>query len=109
MKYLSVCISSLLFLSVAQADDIKRDTIASCAYQAGTAYEIQLIRQTEGDDWQSFEANVKKIYAESQGREDLLAIAKRVFIYPADKSLDFIHEDVMNACLERHQGTERLF
>jgi len=109
MKYLSVYLSSLLFLSFAQADDIKRDTITSCAYQAGTAYEIQSIRQTEGDDWDTFEAKVKEIYAESQGREDLLDIAKRVFIYPADKSLDFIHDDIMNACIERHQGTERIF
>lgn len=109
MKYLSVCLSSLLSFSVAQADDIKRDTITSCAYQAGTAYEIQLIRQTEGDDWQTFENNVKEIYADSQGREDLLVIAKRVFMYPAEQSLDFIHDDIMNACMERHQGTERLF
>ena len=39
----------------------------------------------------------------------MLAIAKRVFIYPADKSLDFIHDEILNACIARQQGTEAEF
>lgn len=109
MKSLLTILISLLFLPFSHAEDIKRDTITSCAYQAGTAYEIQSIRQTEGDTWDVFEANVKDIYADSEGRDDLLVIANWVFMYPAEKSLDFIHDDIMNACLERQQGIERMF
>lgn len=89
--------------------ELQRGTITSCAYQAGTAYQIQNIRQVEGDDWESFEANIKEIYADSQGRDDMLAIANRVFIYPADKSLDFIHDEILNGCIARQQGTEPKF
>lgn len=98
-----------LFITAPLAEEMQRGTITSCAYQGGTAYEIQKIRQTEGDDWPAFEANIKRIYSESQGRDDLLVIAKRVFIYPADKSLEFIHDEIMNACIARQQGTEHKF
>lgn len=98
-----------LFIPTPLAADMQRGTITSCAYQAGTAYEIQKIRQAEGDNWETFESNVKKIYADSQGRDDLLVIAKRVFFYPAKKPLDFIHDEILNACIARQQGTESKF
>lgn len=98
-----------LFFTAPLAAEMQRGTITSCAYQAGTAYEIQKIRQSEGDDWPAFEANIKQIYSESQGRDDLLVIAKRVFIYPADKSLEFIHDEILDGCIARQQGTEPKF
>ncbi|MEX0615237.1 MAG: hypothetical protein WD177_04930, partial [Methylophaga sp.] len=55
-----------LFITAPLAAEMQRGTITSCAYQAGTAYEIQKIRQTEGDDWPAFEAKIKQIYSESQ-------------------------------------------
>lgn len=97
------------FATATFAEDIQRGTITSCAYQAGTAYQIQNIRQTEDDNWQTFVAKINKIYADSQGRDDLLIIAKSVFIYPADKSLEFIHDEILNACVARQQGTESKF
>ncbi|MDT8311639.1 MAG: hypothetical protein RQ732_09365 [Methylophaga sp.] len=109
MAYVFFAVLLSLFATATSAEDIQRGTITSCAYQAGTAYQIQNIRQTEGDDWQSFEAKVSKIYADSQGRDDLLIIAKWVFIYPADKSLEFIHDEMLNACITRQQGTEPKF
>lgn len=98
-----------LFATALQAEEMQRSTITSCAYQAGTAYEIQKIRQAEGDKWPEFEANINKIYADSQGRDDLLEIAKRVFIYPGEKSLEFIHDEILNACIARQKGTESRF
>lgn len=109
MNQAFVCLGAVLLSLSVHAEEMQRGTITSCAYQAGTAYEIQKIRQTEGDDWQTFEANIKKIYADSQGRDDLLIIAKRVFIYPPEKSLDFIHDEILNACIARQQGTEPKF
>lgn len=97
-----------LFSAVVQAEALERGNITSCAYQAGTAYEIQQIRQKEGHDWQEFEANIMQIYSESQGRKDLLAIAERVFIQPVDTDADTIHDQIFNACVQRQQGTEPL-
>lgn len=108
MKFSIIVVSASMLVYPAHAE-MQRGTITSCAYQAGTAYEIQKIRQTEGDDWEAFAANINKIYADSQGRDDLLVIAKRVFIYPADKSLEFIHDEILNACIARQQGTESQF
>jgi hypothetical protein len=88
------------------AEEIERGTITSCAYQAGTAREIQTIRQTEGDDWSEFEQKVNKIYADSQGRTDLLAIAKRVYRHPTKLSPTEVHKDMFDACVERVNGTE---
>lgn len=99
-------ILSVVFMTSVQADDLERGTITSCAYQAGTAFEIQKIRQIEGDNWDKFEANIKQIYKKSQGRTDLLIIAERVFVEPATKSADQIHEQIFNACVARQQGTE---
>ncbi|WP_438971029.1 hypothetical protein [Methylophaga sp.] len=89
-----------------QAEPLQRGNITSCAYQAGTAVEIQKIRQQEGDNWETFEAKIKNIYQDSQGRTDLLIIAERVFIEPVTKSADEIHELIFNACIQRQQGTE---
>lgn len=98
----------LLFSSLLQAQPLERGNITSCAYQAGTAYEIQHIRQQEGHDWEEFEANINRIYKDSQGRDDLLAIAERVFIHPADTAADVIHDEIFQSCVERQQGTEPL-
>jgi len=109
---MTILIHTLIFASfavTAQAESLDRHNITSCAYQAGTAFEIQNIRQQEGHDWEQFEANIKKIYNDSQGRDDLLAIAERVFIQPPDSSADDIHEQIFNACVQRQQGTEPIF
>lgn len=92
--------------NMALAEEIERHTITSCAYQAGTAEEIQLIRQKEGDDWPTFKAKVQKIYKATAARNDLLAIAKRVYLQPVATSADVIHEDMFQACVARIQGTE---
>lgn len=101
-------VSVLFFTAVTQAQPLERSNITSCAYQAGTAYEIQLIRQKEGHNWAEFESNIKKIYSESQGRKDLLAIAERVFIQPSDTHAELIHDQTFEACVQRQQGTEPL-
>lgn len=98
----------LLSLSVASAAPLERGNITSCAYQAGTAYEIQRIRQQEDHDWEKFEANIMQIYSDSQGRDDLLALAARVFIHPQETDADRIHDQIFNACVQRQQGTEPL-
>ncbi|MTI63894.1 hypothetical protein [Methylophaga sp.] len=90
------------------AQPLDRDNITSCAYQAGTAYEIQQIRHKEGHNWEEFEANIRKIYSESQGRKDLLAIAGQVFIQPVETDADTIHDQIFDACVQRQQGTEPL-
>ncbi len=101
---------SLLILTVSNlaSAPIERSNITSCAYQAGTAYEIQQIRQKEGHNWKEFEANIMQIYSESQGRKDLLVIAERVFIQPVETDADTIHDQIFNACVQRQQGTEPL-
>lgn len=103
-----IFIFAALFTASTQAEPLERGNITSCAYQAGTAFEIQKIRQNEGHDWDQFEANIKKIYKDSQGRDDLLVIAERVFIQPVDTPADAIHDQAFNACIERQQGTEPL-
>ncbi|MCX4186923.1 hypothetical protein [Methylophaga sp. OBS4] len=108
MQHKIIVIVASVFAASTQATELERHNITSCAYQAGTAYEIQQIRQTEGDDWQAFEQNIKKIYKDSQGRRDLLDIAKQVYIQPATTSVDEIHDQIFNACVQRQQGTEPL-
>lgn len=98
----------LLCNSALQAQGLERGNITSCAYQAGTAFEIQQIRQQEGHNWEEFEANINLIYKDSQGRDDLLAIAERVFIHPADTSADQIHDEIFESCVARQRGTEPL-
>ncbi len=108
MKYINSTLIMFLMVCNAMAEDLERNTITSCAYQAGTAYEIQNIRQTEGDDWETFEKKIKSLYKDTQGRDDLLAIGKRVYIYPADTPTDEIHDAIFQACVSRQQGTEPL-
>jgi len=103
-RLLSLCLIGLspnLF-----AEEMQRLTITSCAYQAGTAREIQHIRQQQGDDWKAFEQNVMAIYGEGQGRTDLLAIAKSVYRHSEDESADTVHDIIFSECVKRSQGTE---
>ncbi len=108
MPHKIIFILAALLSAPTQAGTLERGNITSCAYQAGTAYEIQNIRQEEGHDWTEFEANIMQIYKDSQGRADLLIIAERVFIQPVETSPDRIHDQIFNACLQRQQGTEPL-
>jgi len=80
--------------------------MTSCEYQAGTASEIQTIRQTEGDDWSEFEQNIKKIYKDGQGRDDLLVIAQSVYQQPIDTLPIEVHDNAFIACVKRTQDAE---
>ena len=93
------------FISSVYAEEIERSTMTSCAYQAGTAREIQIIRQKESEDWLVFEKNVKKIYQDGQGRTDLLAIAKNVYLNPISTSTQDIYKRTFDACVKLTQGT----
>jgi len=106
MMYRYLLITLVCLTTPAIAEDLERSNITSCAYQAGTAFEIQKIRQSETDNWAEFERNIKQIYKDTQGRQDLLSIAERVFIQPSTESPDAIHELMFNACVARQQGTE---
>jgi len=101
-----VWVVTILLAANLSAQDLQRGTITSCAYQAGTALEIQKIRQAEGDNWEAFETKINKMYKDSQGRTDLLIIAERVFVEPLEKSADDVHDQIFNACVQRQQGTE---
>lgn len=107
MKLITPLLFLLLSIQV-QAQPIERGNITSCAYQAGTAYEIQHIRQQQGHNWEQFEANIRQIYKDSQGRDDLLVIAQRVFIHPAETPADTIHDEIFESCVARQQDTEPL-
>ena len=96
------------FSAPLMAETLNRSNITSCAYQAGTAYEIQIIRQTEGHQWDQFEANIKDIYKDTQGRQDLLTIARQVYIQPKETSADAIHDQLFKTCVDRQQGNEPL-
>ncbi|NQZ54759.1 MAG: hypothetical protein HRT93_10985 [Piscirickettsiaceae bacterium] len=106
MQYKSSLIVALLVTSPIHAVEMERSTITSCAYQGGTAREIQTIRQSEGDDWSEFEQNIKKIYKEGQGRSDLLAIAKNVYLQPINTSPEEAYDVIFASCVKRIQGTE---
>jgi hypothetical protein len=107
MQYKIIVALAIVFtLPSYAAEELERGTITSCAYQAGTAREIQAIRQTEGDDWAEFEQKINMIYADGQGRTDLLAIAKRVYRHPTQLSPTEVHKDMFDACVERVKGTE---
>jgi hypothetical protein len=106
MQHKIIVILALAFTAPIQAEKLERLTITSCAYQAGTAREIQTIRQSEGDDWSQFEQKILTIYGEGQGRTDLLAIAKRVYLQSFNMSPDEIHIDMFDACVKRVNGTE---
>ena len=106
MQHKIIVILALAFTAPMQAEEMERSTITSCAYQAGTASEVQTIRQSEGDDWPQFEQKILEIYGEGQGRTDLLAIAKRVYLQPVKMSPSKIHSDMFDACVKRVNGTE---
>lgn len=97
---------STVFFSTGHAEEIQRSTITSCAYQAGTAREIQELRQAEQPDWQTFESNILKIYKDTQGREDLLNIARRVFIRSLETTPFEVHDEIFQACVNRVNGAE---
>ncbi len=106
MRHNQIVILALIIISpIIQAEEMEKHTITSCAYQAGTAREIQTIRQTEGDDWSKFEINVKKIYKDGQGRTDLLAIAKMVYLQPMETSTNNIYDKTFSACVKLTEGT----
>jgi len=107
MQYKTLSLLAFIISVPAHAEEMERLTMTSCAYQAGTAREIQTIRQTEGDDWSVFEQKVKNIYQDSQGRSDLLAIAKTVYLQPAKTSVDDIYETIFKACVQRTNGTDQ--
>lgn len=108
MQYKHILILALFFTSPNYAEEMERGTITACAYQAGTAREIQSIRQIEGDDWSQFEQKVKSIYKDGQGRTDLLAIAKKVYLQPTDALPTDVYDKAFTACVQRIQGTEPL-
>ena len=106
MQYKIWIVLLVMFTTPLHSKEVERLTVTSCAYQAGTAREIQTIRQTEGDEWPQFKLQVMKIYGDSQGRTDLLAIAKRVYQRAITTAPQAVHDDVFAACLQRDQGTE---
>ena len=109
MQHKIMVILILAFALPIHAEEMERSTITSCAYQAGTAREIQTLRQTEGDDWSQFEQKIMKIYKDGQGRNDLLVIAKRVYLQPSKMLPTDVYSDIFDACVQRIQGTEAVF
>lgn len=105
MKYTISFILALFIALSSNAENLERSTITSCTYQAGTAREIQTIRQTEGDNWSIFEKKIKKIYKEGQGRTDLLAIAKSVYRQPIKKPISEVYAITFDACVKLTKGT----
>lgn len=106
MQYKIIIILAFTFTFPIYAEEIERSTITACGYQAGTAREIQTIRQSEGDDWPQFEQKIKKIYKEGQGRQDLLVIAKLVYLQPTEILPTKIYENAFSACVQRIQGAD---
>ena len=101
MHYKLSLILAVVISQPIYAEEVERHTMTSCAYQAGTAREIQTIRQEEGDDWSQFEAKIKTIYKEGQGRHDLLIIAKSVYEQPRYTSTDVVYSTMFEHCSER--------
>ena len=108
MQHKSIFILTFLFTFpvIIYAAGMKRSTMTSCEYQAGTASEIQTIRQNEGDDWSEFEQNIKKIYKDGQGRDDLLVIAQSVYQQPINTLPITVHDQTFSACVKRTQEAE---
>ncbi|MFW5450977.1 MAG: hypothetical protein ACKE9I_05205 [Methylophagaceae bacterium] len=106
MQHQLIFITALLFTSAIYAEEMEKGTITTCGYQAGTAREIQTIRQIEGDDWLQFEQKIKKIYKDGKGRTDLLAIAKNVYFTPIETSPDEAYNTIFSACVKRINGTD---
>lgn len=107
MKYLALLLFALVSTTASSDEELEHSTITSCAYQAGTAREIQNIRQTDGDDWPQFEQKIKKIYKDTQGRNDLLAIGKIVYLEPIKRLPDAVYEYTFNSCVKHIQGKDK--
>ncbi|HEC58903.1 hypothetical protein LCGC14_1209140 [marine sediment metagenome] len=107
MKHLILFLSILVSSTAIADEEIEHSTITSCAYQAGTAREIQTIRQVEGDEWPQFEQKIKKIYKDTQGRYDLLAIGKIVYLEPLNNLPDVVYEHTFSTCVKHAQGRDK--
>lgn len=106
MQHKSILLLAVFVILPLQAQEMERSTITTCAYQAGTAREIQTIRQTEGDDWTQFEQKINKIYKGGQGRTDLLAIAKNVYLQPITDLPQVAYDNIFSACVKRIKGVD---
>jgi hypothetical protein len=106
MKYISLLLLAIVSSTASGDEELEHSTITSCAYQAGTAREIQNIRQVEGDDWLQFEQKIKKIYKDTQGRIDLLAIGKIVYLEPLKSLPDAMYDHTFNRCVKHIQGKD---
>jgi len=107
MKHISLFLLVLVSSSAISDEELEHSVITSCAYQAGTAREIQNIRQVEGDDWSQFEQKIKKIYKDTQGRYDLLAIGKIVYLEPLKSLPDTVYEHTFSSCVRHRQGKDQ--
>jgi len=87
-------------------DEIQKSTITTCSYQAGTAREVQNIRQVEGDDWPQFQQKINRLYKDTPGRRDLLQIGKMVYLQPPQTILDDVYGSAFDKCVERLQGDD---
>jgi len=107
MKYITLLLLVLMSSPASSEEDLEHSAITSCAYQAGTAREIQNIRQVEGDDWSQFEQKIKKIYKDTQGRYDLLAIGKIVYLEPLKSLPDAVYEQTFSSCVKHRLGKDK--
>lgn len=107
MKHMILFLLVSVSSSASADEELERAAITSCAYQAGTAREIQNIRQVEGDDWSQFVQKINKIYKDTQGRNDLLAIGKIVYLEPLKRLPDAVYEQTFNNCVKRLQGKDK--
>jgi len=103
IAFLALCISTSIV-----AKEMDHHTITSCAYQGGTAREIQTIRQTEGHDWTEFEQQIDKIYKQDQAKNDLLEIAKTVYQQALTATLDEVYDNAVTLCIKRTEAAAKL-
>jgi hypothetical protein len=95
---LSATLLTSLHLS---ANEVDRSTVLTCSYAGGVARETQNIRQSEHDDWATFESKVRKIYKDDEGLHNLLVIARTVYDFaPKDADSDDIFDSVFDRCLD---------
>tara|TARA_R110001606_G_scaffold395664_1_gene568364 strand:- start:48211 stop:48543 length:333 start_codon:yes stop_codon:yes gene_type:complete len=107
MKHIFLFLLVLVSSAASSDEELEHSAITSCAYQAGTAREIQNIRQVEGDEWPQFEQKIKKIYKDTQGRYDLLAIGKIVYLEPLKQLPDAVYEHTFSSCIKHIQGKDK--
>ena len=107
MKFKMLFIFLALASGSTSADDrLERSEMTGCSYEAGTAREVQKIRQSEGDDWQHFEQKIQQMYGDTQGRKDLLDVAKMVYLEPAVTLPDEVYSRTFDRCLKHAQGQD---